>query len=109
MALDDAALTHLTDLARLELSDAERADVRVDLARLLDYLAHLQTVDVEGVEPMTRPETVPDTVVRGAPPPGLRSDAASDQRRVPLETLAALAPAWSEGRFRVARTVDDAG
>ena len=118
MLLDDAALDHLADLARLELDDAERGPLRADLERLLDYLAHLQSVDVSGVAPMTRPATLdegapaeggPDDGEDGAPspPPGLRSDAVDDRRRLPIETLMALAPGWSEGRFRVARTVDD--
>ena len=109
MALDDAALDHLADLARLELDDEERAALRVDVNRLLDYLAHLQTVDVAGVPPMTRPERSVEAGPPGGPPPGLRSDAVSAERRLAPETLEALAPSWHEGRFRVARTVDDAG
>ena len=109
MALDDAALDHLADLARLELDEEERTALRLDLARLLDYLAHLQGVDVEGVAAMTRPEPDVAPAHQGGPPPGLRSDAVSEERRLPPETLEALAPAWQEGRFRVARTVDDAG
>jgi len=115
MLLDDAALDHLADLARLELDDAERGALRADLERLLDYLAHLQSVDVTGVAPMTRPTALDDAAPGGeeggAPsaPTGLRSDAVDDGRRLPIETLEALAPGWSEGRFRVARTVDDAG
>lgn len=115
MLLDDAALDHLADLARLELDGAERGALRADLERLLDYLAHLQRVDVTGVAPMTRPATVDevpassDEAVAPAPPPGLRSDAVDDDRRLSVDTLEALAPGWSEGRFRVARTVDDAG
>ncbi len=114
MLLDDAALDHLADLARLEFDDAERGALRADLERLLDYLAHLQSVDVTGVAPMTRPATLdevaPDGAENGAPtpPPGLRSDAIDESRQLPIETLEALAPGWSEGRFRVARTVDDA-
>ena len=115
MLLDDTALDHLADLARLELDDAERGALRVDLERLVDYLAHLQSVDVTGVAPMTRPATLDEFVHGGAegiapaPPPGLRSDAVDDERGLPIETLEALAPGWNEGRFRVARTVDDAG
>jgi aspartyl-tRNA(Asn)/glutamyl-tRNA(Gln) amidotransferase subunit C len=115
MLLDDAALDHLADLARLELDDAERGALRADLERLLDYLAHLQSVDVTGVAPMSRPATLDEVAPSGedaaaaAPPPGLRSDAVEDGRRLSIEALEALAPGWSEGRFRVARTVDDAG
>ena len=109
MALDDAALDHLADLARLELDEEERAALRLDLARLLDYLAHLQGVDVAGVAPMTRPERTLEAGTPGGPPPGLRSDAVSEERRLAPETLEALAPSWHEGRFRVARPVDDAG
>jgi aspartyl/glutamyl-tRNA(Asn/Gln) amidotransferase C subunit len=114
MRLDDAALDHLADLSMLELEDEERGALRADLERLLEYLAHLQSVDVAGVEPMTRP-ALGDEARGGAgdagtpTPPGLRSDAVDPARSLSIETLEALAPAWSEGRFRVARTVDDAG
>ncbi len=109
MPLDDDALDHLADLARLELAAADRAALRVDLERLLGYLAQLQDVDVGALAPMTRPwdQALPHEA--GGAPPGCREDACNDERSLDPERLAALAPGWLDGRFRVARTVDESG
>jgi aspartyl-tRNA(Asn)/glutamyl-tRNA(Gln) amidotransferase subunit C len=39
-------------LARLELSDSEREAMTRQLGRIVDYVAQLQQVDTEGVEPL---------------------------------------------------------
>ncbi len=43
---------HIAKLARLKLSDAEIQDQTQKLAAVLQYIAKLEEVDVEGVEPM---------------------------------------------------------
>lgn len=101
MRFDDDALEHLADLARLDLAGADRAALALDLERLVGYLAHLQTVDVEGVAPMTRPFDEAGGALRDDEPRSVPSPAAA--------ALAELAPAVQGGRIRVARTVDDAG
>ena len=95
MALSDADLEHVADLARLELEADERESLRSDLGRLLAYVALLQEADVEGVEPMVRPTPLVDV---------LRDDVAVAASGSAL--LEALAPAWHEGRAQVPRTVD---
>lgn len=121
MALDDDALDHLAGLARLELADDDRDALRVDLERLLGYLAQLQSVDVEAVEPMVRPWEHALRGEAGGPPPDCRPDAVAsepagtderrraEERAQALARLERIAPAMHEGRFRVARTVDEAG
>ncbi|CAN5675793.1 Asp-tRNA(Asn)/Glu-tRNA(Gln) amidotransferase subunit GatC [soil metagenome] len=98
MPLTDADLDHLADLARLELPAEDRAGLRRDLDRLLGYVALLQEVDVDGVVPMQRPMHLADV---------LRDDEAV--RPVGSGDLEALAPATSEGRVVVPRTVDGSG
>ena len=41
----------LAQLARLELSDAEIEEYATELSEILQYVEHLQTVDIEGLEP----------------------------------------------------------
>lgn len=109
MDVDDARLTHLADLARLALHDEDRAPLRADLRRLIDYLAQLQNVDVDGVEPLHRPLAQGAAGAAQGAPAGTRADSIAARRTLDAQALAALAPAVVEGRVRVARTVDDAG
>lgn len=44
----------VAQLARLELPEAKVATYTVQLERILDYVAHLEQVDTEGVPPTTR-------------------------------------------------------
>ena len=41
----------LAQLARLELSDAEIEEYATELSEILQYVEHLQSVDIEGLEP----------------------------------------------------------
>jgi len=44
-------INHVAHLARLELSDEEKAKLSAQLAGILSYVAKLSEVDVTGVEP----------------------------------------------------------
>ena len=46
-------INHVAHLARLELSDEEKAQLSAQLAGILSYVAKLSEVDVTGVEPTT--------------------------------------------------------
>ena len=107
MPLDDTTLDHLAELARLELVGDARNALRHDLARVLDYLAQLQGVDVSGVAPMTRPFEEAGAAATQALPSGCRADALDTERALTAAEVERLAPGWLEGRVRVARTVDD--
>jgi aspartyl-tRNA(Asn)/glutamyl-tRNA(Gln) amidotransferase subunit C len=98
MPLTDADLDHVADLARLDLAADDREALRVDLERLLAYVALLQEADVEGVEPMLRPALALDVLRDDVVRPGIGAAA-----------LEALAPAWRDGRLQVPRTVDQDG
>jgi len=43
---------YVSDLARLELTDAERATFQPQLESIVGYVEKISSVDVEGVEPM---------------------------------------------------------
>ncbi|HSE92057.1 MAG TPA: Asp-tRNA(Asn)/Glu-tRNA(Gln) amidotransferase subunit GatC [Methylomirabilota bacterium] len=49
--IDDEDVEHVARLARLALSAAEKARMREQLARILQYIEKLKELDVEGVEP----------------------------------------------------------
>ena len=49
--MPDFDISYVAHLARLELSDEEKAKLSAQLAGILDYVAKLSEVDVTGVEP----------------------------------------------------------
>ncbi len=51
MTISRDDVRHCAELARLALSPEEEALFEEQLGRILEYVAQLQTVDVEGVEP----------------------------------------------------------
>lgn len=54
MQVDDPLVRHVARLARLELADEEIAAYRRQLAKILEYVAQLEEVDVEGVRPLAQ-------------------------------------------------------
>lgn len=46
---------HVAKLARLSLSDDEKALYTEQLGRILDYVSQLEAVDTDGIEPMSHP------------------------------------------------------
>ena len=51
--IEDKLLTHIATLARLSLSKEETRSLAHDLAEILKYAASLETIDLEGVPPMS--------------------------------------------------------
>ena len=49
-----ADVRKVAELARLDLPEAKIATYTSQLERILDYVAHLEAVDTEGVPPTTR-------------------------------------------------------
>lgn len=94
ISIDDETLSHLEELARLELHPAEREKVKADLAAVLGFVAELAELqEGEVATDLAAPErTRPDV-----PRPGL-----------PREAALALAPAARDGYFEVPRTVEEA-
>ncbi len=52
MAFDPALLSHLCELARLALSEQDQRELRRDLERIVEAVAVLGELDLEGVEPL---------------------------------------------------------
>ena len=86
---------HIADLARLELTPAEKDLYHQQLSAVLDYAARLQALDTTGIPP-TSSVLPPRTVLR-ADEPG--------QCLTPQE-LEKNAPDWEAGQFRVPPVLD---
>lgn len=96
MALSRAEVEHVARLARLRLSPAELEQMRAQLSNILDYIAMLQEVDVDGT-----PTTAQVT--------GLVSVTRPDQATAKLtrDQVLANAPDEQEGMFRVRAVFDE--
>ena len=91
MTLTIAEVEHIAELARLELSQAEKERYREQLSAILDYAARLQALDTADIPPtssvlparsvlrpdVARPGLTREELLRNAP------DAADGQFRVP--------------------------
>lgn len=53
MSLDNAAVAKIARLARLRIDEAALAPMAGELNQILDFVAQLDEVKVEGVQPMT--------------------------------------------------------
>ncbi len=90
MSLTLKEVEHIAELARLNLTDEEKARYREQLSAVLDYFARLQGLDVSDIPP-TASVLPPRSVLReDEPRPGL-----------PREELLANAPDAHDGQFRV--------
>jgi aspartyl-tRNA(Asn)/glutamyl-tRNA(Gln) amidotransferase subunit C len=67
MSLDAAAVARIARLARIRVTDDEKTSLAAELSQVMDWISELQSVDTEGVEPLTsvvgaRLKTRPDVV-----------------------------------------------
>jgi aspartyl-tRNA(Asn)/glutamyl-tRNA(Gln) amidotransferase subunit C len=90
MTLSLAEIEHIAGLARLRLTDDEKARYRQQLSAVLDYMAKLREVDTAHIEPTAT--VLPLRTV-------LRPDVARPSLALPA--LLANAPDTSENMFRV--------
>lgn len=59
MSLDPATVRRIARLARIRVDDADVARLQTELSGILDWIAMLNEVDVEGVEPLTGGAQIP--------------------------------------------------
>jgi aspartyl-tRNA(Asn)/glutamyl-tRNA(Gln) amidotransferase subunit C len=90
MPLSQEQVTHIAELARLALTDEEKARFREQLSAILDYAARLQEVDTSAIPPMSSVLPV-DTIMReDAARPGMTP-----------EQILVNAPDQEDNMFRV--------
>ena len=97
MAIDRAAVDHIARLARLDLSEAERERMRVELDQILGHAERIQALELDAVPPTSH--SIP-----------LRNVLRPDDVRPSLSQEEALknSPATEDGRFKVPRIIEDA-
>ena len=76
MSLSIAEVRKVATLARLELADADLETAAGQLSAILDYVAQLQQLDTDGVEPLAHPLPVQNVFRPDEPAPSLPVDAA---------------------------------
>jgi len=90
MTLSLEEVEHIAELARLQLSPAEKERYREQLSAILDYAARLQDLDTSDIQP-TSSVLPPRSVLRDDEPrPGM-----------PVEDLLCNAPQAEGRQFRV--------
>lgn len=93
--ISDETIEYVGILAKLELSDEEKEQAKRDMGRMLDYINQMNTLDTEGIEPMSHAFPLENV---------LREDIVTngDMR----EALLANAPEEKDGMFVVPRTFE---
>lgn len=94
MALSESEVRHVARLARLNLTDAEVADLSGELSAILDLAEQVGEVAAEDVEPMIHPFPVTNVMRDDFPTASL-----------PRDQLLAGAPDVRDHRFAVPRIV----
>ena len=79
LSLDE--VRHVAKLARLRLSDEQLEEYRGQLSSVLDHIASISELDVEGVEPMAHPSDLVNRLDEDVPAPSF--DAKTVLERAP--------------------------
>jgi aspartyl-tRNA(Asn)/glutamyl-tRNA(Gln) amidotransferase subunit C len=72
--MPDFDIAYVAHLARLELSDAEKAKLSAQLAGILDYVAKLNEVDVTGIEPTAHAIPLTNVLRQDEPRPSIERE-----------------------------------
>jgi aspartyl-tRNA(Asn)/glutamyl-tRNA(Gln) amidotransferase subunit C len=91
----DFDIDHVAKLARITLTEEEKKSFSAQLGEVLAHIAHLQEVDVGGIEPMAHAFPIDNVWAEDAAKPGLSVEAALRN-----------APAQRDGMFLVPKVVE---
>ncbi len=96
MALDEKQVSYIAHLARLGIDDQALPDYVRELSNILDYVAQMDAIDTDAIEPMAHPLDLtqrlrPDLVKEG------------DQR----ELFQSIAPQVEQGLYLVPKVIEE--
>ena len=94
LSLDE--VRHVAKLARLRLTDEQLEKYQTQLSAVLDHIAKLSELDVEGVEPMSHPSDLVN-----------RLDDDNVGESLAVEKVLALAPDTKDGYLAVPKVLAD--
>jgi aspartyl-tRNA(Asn)/glutamyl-tRNA(Gln) amidotransferase subunit C len=97
LSITEAEVRHVAKLSRLKLSDHQIAFFTSQLSHVLDYIAKLNELDVEGVEPMAHPTAMTNKFRDDQPGPTLA-----------IEQVLANAPDADPPFFKVPKVLGEA-
>ena len=100
MQLSLEEVEHIAKLARLELTDEEKARYREQLSAILGHVAKLQQLDTASIQPMTAVFAAP---ANAQPSQDGASHLRADQSRPSLKTdeLLKNAPSHDQNQFKI--------
>ena len=93
--ISDETMEYVGILAKLELSQEEREQAKKDMEQMLDYIDMLNTLDTDGVEPMSHVFPIHNV---------FREDTVENTDE--HEKRLANAPSAKDGAFKVPKTVE---
>ena len=93
--LDAETVQHIAKLARIELDETHTPTIQKELSSILDMVEKMQTVDTDGIQPMSHPM---DSIQR------LRADEVTELNQ--RDALMANAPEQQDGLFIVPKVVE---
>lgn len=96
--ITEADVRHVAKLSRLRLRDDEVHHFAEQLSHVMGYIAKINELDLEGVEPMSHPLAMSNVLREDHEQPGL-----------PVETALANAPAKTPPFFEVPRVLGEGG
>src|SRR5687768_12889268 len=94
--ITETDVRHVARLSRLKLTDEEVSLYTAQLARVLEYVAKLEELDLAGVEPMAHPTDIANK---------LREDVPTDP--MSLDAALANAPAADPPFFKVPKVLGE--
>ncbi len=93
--ISDETMEYVGILAKLELSQEEREQAKKDMEQMLDYIDMLNTLDTDGVDPMSHVFPIHNV---------FREDTVENTDE--HEKMLANAPSAKDGAFKVPKTVE---
>lgn len=96
MKIDNEQITHVSTLARLELSAEEKAEFTDQLSRIIEYMEKINSLETESVEPADHIVSINNV---------FRKD--ETHKSLDQEEIRKIAPHFENGHFIVPKIIEE--